>query len=748
MNPEELKYQKFEQEIQSLLTYNDDGKEFLTSLRGKVLQNYQSSQSKKSFFALKPVWIPTFILIIAVTSILIIGPQKVYASFMKLLGYIPGVGLVDQDSSIRILAKPVSLTRDGITVSVNQVVLSESETLLDFGVSGVPLSAYPEGEMVSGCIEQPFLVLPDGSETSLSDPIPYEFNQATFILPCIFNTFPGTVPSEWRLEMQFISAPPEFKILPVVDTHPTETPIEELSMTDIAVTPTLSENNPYATVSIEKYIETEDGYILLGVVRPEIAQGEWLQITSPAIIRDANNKKISYEYPMDIQYQQESDEPMNGGGSFSIQIKGAKVEFPITIGLSGVVISPVDPLVTATLTVDVGENPQPGDVIEVNQTIDLAGYSIQLLSMSVDSRSGYSFHIDPGEKLSSVSVQINGHQAVGAGAGSAWGGPFYTSLAYSELPTGQLEIEFSNPKQTSETQTWATTWQPENVRVFEDNELSQNVCWDANTLGTIPTITSGLDGKVIVTRTNPQLEILISNFDGSQQEILSQGNAKAALSKDGNYLAFTAEDGIHIMNLSTFETNLIPGIFGRSILWSPDGTRLANVRYGDANGIVVMNNDGSNQQQLTYLGYEELSGWSSDGNTIYYAIPGAGGNGFMLRSVIISTAESTDLFVLEDSSRKAPMSAISPDGKWIAYRAQNNNSLYLKKMDGTPAILLLENPAIAVNGIAWDQEGHLLGVSLITEQNQNGEIFIIAMDSCETYRLSEVSGMLDAVNIP
>lgn len=748
MKSEELRFQRIEKDIQILLTPQDDSKEFLSSLRGQVLQKYTPRQTRPTFFAFKPVWITTIILIMAVTSILVIGPINVYASFMRLLGYVPGVGLVEQDSTIRILAEPVKLTRDGITVSVNQVILTANETRLEYGISGVPLSAYPEGEMVTGCMEQPFLILPDGSEISLSDPIPYEFDTATFILPCIFNTLPGTVPTDWRLELQFVPAPPDFKILPVVDTHPTETPQEKLNLTDIEITPTITENNPYASVSIEKYIETEDGYILLGVVRPEIAQGEWLQITGAATIRDANDQKISYEYPMDIQYQQESDEPMNGGGSFGMQIRGAKVEFPITIGFSGVVISPVDPLATATLTVDVGENPQPGDVIEVNQTVDLAGYPVQLLTMTVVSREGYSFHIDPGEALSSVSVQINGYQAVGAGGGGAYGGPFHTSLSYMELPTGQLEIVFDNPMRTTETETWTTSWQPENERVFEDDGLSQNICWDANTLSSIPTITSGLVGKVIVTRTNPQLEILISNFDGSLQEVLSQGNAKAALSRDGNYLAFTSEEGIVIKNLQNDETTLINGQFGRIILWSPDGGKIANVRYGEVNGIVVMNADGSNQQQLTNLGYEELAGWSPDGSVIYFAIPGAGGDGFMLRSVNITTGESKDLFVLENSSMKAPWSSVSPDGNWIAYRAKDNASLYLKNMDGSPARLVLDKPAIAINGITWEKGGHLLGVSLITEQNQEGEIFIIAPDSCETYRLTGVSGMLDAVFIP
>ena len=748
MKSEELKFQRIEKDIHMLLTPQDDSKEFLSTLRGQVLQKYKTRQPIPTFFAFRPVWITTIILIMAVTSILVIGPQNVYASFMKLLGYIPGVGLVEQDSTIRILAEPVSLTRDGVTVSVYQAILTGSETRLDHGVSGVPLSAYPEGEMVTGCIEQPSLELPDGSEISLSDPIPYEFNTATFILPCIFNTLPGTVPTDWNLDLQFVPAPPDFKILPVVDSHPTETPKEEVHRTESEFSPTVTETISSATVTIEKHIETEDGYILLGMVRPEISEGEWLQITSAAIIRDANHQKISYEYPMDIQYQQESDEPMNGGGSFAMQIKGAKVEFPITIGFSGVVISPVDPLAEATLIVDVGENPQPGEVIEVNQTLDLAGYPIRLITMTVVSRDGYSFHIDPGEALSSVSVQISGYQAVGAGGGAGWGGPFHTSLSYMELPTGQLELVFDNPMQTTETEAWTTSWQPENERVFEDDGLSQNVCWDANTLSTIPTITSGLVGKVIVTRTSPQLEILISNFDGSQQEILSQGNARAALSMDRNFLAFTSEEGIVIKNLQNDKTNLIRGQFGRIILWSPDGSKIANVRSGQENGIVVMNADGSNQQQLTNLGYEELAGWSPDGSSIYYAIPGASGNGFMLRLVTITTGESKDLFVLENSSMKAPWSSVSPDGNWIAYRAKNNSSLYLKNLDGSSARLVLDNPAIAINGITWEKGGYLLGVSLITEKNQEGEIFIIEPDSCETYRLTGVSGMVEVIYIP
>jgi hypothetical protein len=106
------------------------------------------------------------------------------------------------------------------------------------------------------------------------------------------------------------------------------------------------------------------------------------------------------------------------------------------------------------------------------------------------------------------------------------------------------------------------------------------------------------------------------------------------------------------------------------------------------------------------------------------------------------------LFVLENSSRKAPEAAISPDGKWVAYRAEDNSSLYLKGMDGSPARLLLDHPALAINGIVWEKTGNLLGISMITEEYPQGEIILIAPDSCESYRLPGLNGALDAIIIP
>jgi len=708
------------------------------------------SRRHHPFYGLRPAsTVALTILSLMIIGTLVIGPQRVYAEFMKLFGYIPGMGIVDQSSPIRVLAEPVSVTRDGITVSVNQAVLTETETRLDFGVSGVPLSAYPKAEAISGCIEREYLRLPDGTRMDVNAPIPAKVNEATFVLPCIFNTLPGTIPVDWELPIHFVAAPTDLTILPVVDVTPLVSPTDKNLGLEIETTPaaTLNESNQ-AIVSMDKIIETEDGYILLGSVRTNIPAGSWLQITGPATIKDANGKNISYTFPSDVQPLDDASLGQ-GGYSWVMQIKGAGVKFPLTISFSGVIISQVDPQASAKTTIDVGTNPQPEQIWEVNQDVQMAGKTIRLVSVTAQS-DGYSFRIDPGKNISEVSVQIEGYQANGGGGGGGTtnGKVFTTSHIYSNLPKGELTILFSNPRSASPTETWQVEWQPETILQFPLIAEPSKTCLNADTIHNINPLPSGLNGKVVLTQLNPQLQIVLAGMDGSQQKVLAAGSGRAALTQDSTRLAFSTDAGIRIQDVTSGEFIVIAGIFGRDLHWSQDGSQIAYVNSGDLYGVFLINSDGKNPKQISNLGYESIAGWSPDGSNLYYAIPGSSGDGFLLRSVDVGTGNSQDLFVLENSSRKAPMPAVSPDGKWIVYRASDNSSLYIKGLDGSPARLLLDNPATAINGIAWDKESHLLGVSMITPEYPDGEIILITHDSCETYRLPGLSGELDGVFIP
>ena len=725
---------EFEESVRQSFQVPATRQEFKNCLYQELMHRAGKKTSRNlRVWRLKPAWVVALgLLMIMIVSTLVIGPQRVYASVLRLLGYIPGVGIVNSQNSIRILAEPVSVTRDGITVSINQAVLTDTETKILYGVSGVPLSAYPQGEAVSGCIQREYLHLPDGGRIEIDAPVPSDIQEATFILPCIFNTLPGSAPEQWEIPLRFIPAPPDFQILPVVE------------ITSAPITPQAVDGDTssaaIASVTVEDMIETEDGYILLGYVRPNLPEGSWLQITGAAVIRDADKKKVSYTFPMDVQPLDDSS-LMQGGGAWAIQFKGAGIRFPITISFTGVALTPLDPQATAKTTIDVGHNPQPGQVWELNREIRLAGRSIRLVSLTAQS-DGYSFHIDLGSDLNQVSVAIEGYQAIGGG-----GGGQFTSLSFDGLPKGNLVIVFSNPEVASPAETWQVSWQPDQMREFATNANSP-VCFNADSIQDIATLPAGLDGTVVLTQMNPQRQIVSSRMNGTQQRVLGINAARAALNADGTLLAYVNDAGIVIRNLNSGETSTIAGSFGRDIHWSPDSRFLAGVNSGNAYGIFMVNLESKAITHLSNLGYEAIAGWSPDGSTLYYAIPGSSDNGFLLRAVNVITGETRDVFTLENSSRKAPLPALSPDGKRIAYRASDNSSLYIKEMDGGPAWLVVDNPAQAISGIAWEREGHLLGISLMTPEAPDGEVFLIDPDSCESYRLPGVTGAVDGINIP
>ena len=59
-----------------------------------------------------------FVAMLIALLILLALSGVVYA-LGRVFGYIPGIGLVDQSAPIRVLAEPVSQTRDGITITIS-----------------------------------------------------------------------------------------------------------------------------------------------------------------------------------------------------------------------------------------------------------------------------------------------------------------------------------------------------------------------------------------------------------------------------------------------------------------------------------------------------------------------------------------------------------------------------------------------------------------------------------------------------
>lgn len=377
----------------------------------------------------------------------------------RTLGYIPGVGIVEQGAPIRVLAEPITVTRDGITLTVTEAVLTAEKTIVIYTLENIPWSAYSHDENVSGCPGTADLRLPNGDILKLVDgggtsgknrfdypAIPMNVNEAAFLLPCISGTLPGLAPENWELSLRFKPAPPDMTVVPVVEIVPTPT------VAPASVPVTLTTIPAPLPVELTKALQIGDLYVLTGVLhQPEPASGGWVELTG-FHLTDANGAEIYTEPP------QMPDLPNFDWGA---QFKAEGVQFPVTLTFSGVRISSA-PGSSAEFEFDAGTNPQPGQEWEVNQPIQIGGRTVTLKTVRVD-HDGYSFHFTCDPDVTMLTLEIPGYTASGGGGGGSLGlGQFQIGVAYAQLPTGKLKVALSNLTIASPPETWTIQWSPDN----------------------------------------------------------------------------------------------------------------------------------------------------------------------------------------------------------------------------------------------------------------------------------------------
>ncbi len=176
----------FEETVRAAVDLPAPSDEFIQHLWARIARAAPATRPTRtsgvSRTPFRYAWIGVGIVLAAlVITTLILGPMRVYAAIRGLLGYIPGVGIVDQSAPIRVLAEPVSQTRDGITITVTSATLTSDRTHLEYRIFGVPRSAYPDSEDVHGCFESDYLLLPDGTKLErMQDypPVPADVSQA------------------------------------------------------------------------------------------------------------------------------------------------------------------------------------------------------------------------------------------------------------------------------------------------------------------------------------------------------------------------------------------------------------------------------------------------------------------------------------------------------------------------------------------------------------------------------------------
>ena len=134
----------------------------------------------------------------------------------------------------------------------------------------------------------------------------------------------------------------------------------------------------------------------------------------------------------------------------------------------------------------------------------------------------------------------------------------------------------------------------------------------------------------------------------------------AAWSPDGSRIAFVrySQGGLFVLNLNNWSIAAVHN-GGESPAWSPDGTKLAF----SAGELFVMSADGSNVVQLTNnVGFRGQPAWSSDGQTIAFDCEVESGN----RDICTINNAGLGFMRLTSHTAWDSGATFSPDGLTIA----------------------------------------------------------------------------------
>ncbi len=412
---------------------------------------------------------PALAILLAILALLLVS--GIAYAIGRSLGFSPTVGIVET-SSLRMLAEPVVMERDGIRVTVNDAALDADHTTVRYQVEWLDPALMNENTG-SNCMGTPELTSLDGVSfgqgigaadgkgmiengywSRLEFPaLPADQNEARLIIPCLIPILGGPLPEDWQFDLHFIP----WDGTPLAPVHVVSQPTA--TSTPEGPQPTQAVEKYQVTFTLEQVIELSDGYIFDG-------KADWAEedispySVSPyaAHLIDATGRTI----PLDWASPQSNPVDMTES-RWAFQSYEKPTAFPVTLVIDGYTYS----LNASTVFhLDLGNNPQPGDVYPVNQDLQVAGHVLHIGSGLIASQPDLmviEFDLSSDESVhGALLFDLQHTQGGGGGGGMAEPpiGPFTSRVYYQgQLPTGVVEITVMSLNIAAR-EPWQVTWQP------------------------------------------------------------------------------------------------------------------------------------------------------------------------------------------------------------------------------------------------------------------------------------------------
>lgn len=759
----------FEKEVMAAMAVPDASTQFVNDLRQQLVSQAEGAVVEKSpVFRGRLAWaVPLLILFILLTTTLVIGPEKVWAAVRNLFGYLPGVGYVQTDGSLLVLSETVQMEREGVEVSVEQVVADTERTVVVYKVEGVSVqAANSQGEDISGVLPE-FLRLPDGTELALVGgggsgweigyrfrvvypALPDDVREITFVIPRIHNMPPGAAPEDWEIQLELEPSQGEVTLMPVYEPGSPGNEFEDMPET----TTTDLDGDDEILFSLERVVEMDDGFLFEGTISWVGDEGTSLVFLNLIRVEDANGEKI----PAERADPDELFDPHSGTQvGWALKTFGKTYPGPWKIILEDIGIESYTDI---SFQIDLGENPQIGDMWQVTQDFSYEDkhFTLNEITLEPGPREDYrlSFEFSGFENLYGVTIQDPDNQSMGSGGGGGVGSSdpkiITTAIHYDYLPSGVRQFNLGSLSYRMKG-TWQQSWNlPASSEDVPPTETSNTACltldyWNELKSQNVTNLPDQITGKLLLLTHSGMLlpEISLVSLDGSQRQEYGIGSW-VSLSPSGDMIAYSDEVGINIVDAHTGESTLIPGTTGGDYpIWSPDETWIAFHIWDEAT-IYRVRLDGS---ELTPV-YQNndivyLSDWSPDGLSIIYL--GFGENGMVVRGIDIESGNQTfsiQTGVVKPTSRPK----ISPDGEWVLVSDKvtggPGKGVYTVQVNGSERKLLawLNAEAVALGVGDWSPDGNWVLINVLehTISNTNDTPVLINPDTCEVVPLFSLSG--------
>jgi hypothetical protein len=754
-------YADFEGMLRGVVRVPDPSAAFVQGLRGQIEAAALAHPPAVTHRRMKPAWVVMALLVLAIAaSVAFVGPARAFEAVKRLFGFVPGIGFVEEQATLRVLEAPVTQTRDGVTLTVTDAIADPSQTVVVFQVDGLSIdAANVNGEAPANLGSHELLRLPDGTEMPFVtangpgwgsgyrkrlgfEALPPGVDQATLEIDILMDMPPGAAPENWSLPLRFVPAPPSFTVAPVLELDRTPVP------TDAGGPPT-SESEPEAlygiSLHLDRVVELDDGYLLVGSVHWDTTDLLGYGVT-PAFTIELTDGAGNLVPMQRAGPEVLPTEQAPGRSDWAFKLPGKRQVGPMTLTLEEV---EAQQAADVSFTFDAGPQPQLGQRWTVDQPIQVGGHVVTLTEVELSmfhGNPGYRFTFTSDLDVSGIALEDAAHEVAGGFGGGA-PGAFSGGVVYqADPPSGVLEMKITGISVLLHGP-WQTIWEPPEASDAPTATPVPQICltedvWRdliARSDGAMP---ADLGGRLLLYDTTaPQggPNLVLTDLNGEDQERLAWG-VWPSISPDGRSAAFAGRDGLYAVDLESLRVWRIPGTNENDYnpQWSNYGRWIAFVRGAGAFDIFVAQPDGAGLQRVTNTpAYEELGGWV--GGSILYASPDA--EGLHVRIVDPQDGSITDLFTLDQTKFLGP--SVSADGSRLSYRGQalgGNPGIYVSGIDGSSRKLVVDPGSLAVGKAVWSPDGRWLATSINDPSRSGPTPVLIQPDTCQVVPLTNLTG--------